>query len=72
MFLNDGFESQSSDPFSLNEDLKYNDQDPDVNFDQNRFLPQIQATIFQMKSIKFSTKTIFCPTSIHSQYEKKL
>ena len=39
MFLNDGFESQSSDPFSLNEDLKYNDQDPDVNFDQNRFLP---------------------------------
>ena len=39
MFLNGGFESQSSDAFSLNEDLKYNDQDPDFNFDQNRFLP---------------------------------
>ena len=29
---NGNFETQSFNPFSFNEDLKDNDQDPDVNF----------------------------------------
>ena len=33
---NGGFESQSFNPFSINENLKDNDQDPDVNFYQTQ------------------------------------
>ena len=33
---NGSFESQSFNPFSVNEDLKDNDQDPDVNFYQTQ------------------------------------
>ena len=34
MPTNSSFESQSFNPFSVNEDFKDNDQDPDVNFYQ--------------------------------------
>ena len=33
---NSSFESQSFNPFSINEDFKDNDQDPDVNFFQTQ------------------------------------
>ena len=33
---NSSFESQSFNPFSVNEDLKDNDQDPDVNLYQTQ------------------------------------
>ena len=33
---NSSFDSQSFNPFSINEDFKDNDQDPDVNFYQTQ------------------------------------
>ena len=33
---NGSFESLSFNPFSINKDLKYNNQDPDVNFYQTQ------------------------------------
>ena len=52
---NGSFESQSFNLFSVNEDLKDNDQDPDVNFYQ----------------IEIQAKIIFSPTSKHWKYQQK-
>ena len=57
---NSSFESQSFNPFSINEDFKDNDEDPDVNFYQT----QISSldTIFRMRlrrSWKISNKNHF-------------
>ena len=60
---NSSFESQSFNSFSINEDFKDNDQDPDVYFYQRQTssldTSYYITTEVQGKQKKFPTKTIF-------------
>ena len=64
---NGSFESQSFNPFSVNEDLKDNNQGPDVNFCQTQ-ISSTDTSYYIPNKVKFPTKIIFCPTCKHSQY----
>ena len=72
---NSSFESQSFNPFSINEDFKDNDQDPDVNFYQMQ-ISSLDTSYYIPNEVnfvgQFPTKIIFCLTFKHSQYEQKL
>ena len=75
MPTNGRFESQPFNLFSINEDLKDSNQDPDVNFYQTQISSLDISTIFQIqlrRIWKILNKTIFYSSSKHSQYEQKL
>ena len=48
---NDSFESQSFNPFSVNEDLKDNDQDFGVNFHQTQ-IPSLDTSYYIPNEVK--------------------
>ena len=49
------FETQSFNPFSVNEDLKDNDQDPDVNFYQTQ-ISSVDTSYYIPNEVKENLK----------------